>query len=164
MADSHGPRPPLEPRPDHVEPIYMYHPARKGTLLLGRCQKVIEKGEERLGIRRWFILDACLVVTGKGFLSSTPESTGRIDLDENGFLTARTYWFFLSDVAAHLDYAVTVCMQQHFGMGAPCSAGGTTTMACTNLTGPQRIHTLSLHLATSTSCSQVPMDIVQYPD
>ncbi|KAK0441044.1 hypothetical protein EV421DRAFT_2036514 [Armillaria borealis] len=107
MADSHGPRPPLEPRTDHVEPIYIYHPVRKGPFLsLGRRQKVFESGEERLGIRHWFILDACLVIAGKGFLSSTPESTGRVDLEENGFLTARRYWFFLSDGAAHLDYPV----------------------------------------------------------
>ncbi|KAK0216946.1 hypothetical protein IW262DRAFT_1484023 [Armillaria fumosa] len=106
-ADSHDPRPPLEPRSDPINQIAIYHPVRQGPLLAFGCrQKVIENGQERLGIRHWFVLDACLVVAGKGFLSSTPDSTGRVDIAESGFLTGREYWYFLSDAASDPDYPV----------------------------------------------------------
>ncbi|KAK0441070.1 hypothetical protein EV421DRAFT_1813811 [Armillaria borealis] len=106
-ADSYDPRPPLEPRSDRVNQIAIYHPVRRGPLLaFGRRQKVIENGQERLGIRHWFVLDACLVVAGKGFLSSTPDSTGRVDIAETGFLTGREYWYFLNDAAADPDYPI----------------------------------------------------------
>ncbi|KAK0463649.1 uncharacterized protein EV420DRAFT_1728806 [Desarmillaria tabescens] len=62
---------------------------------------VIENGVECFGIPHWFVLDACLVVA-----TSTPEPSGRIRIDENGFLTGQKYWFFLSDGAARLDYPV----------------------------------------------------------
>ncbi|PBK93139.1 hypothetical protein ARMGADRAFT_1165379 [Armillaria gallica] len=83
MADSHGPRPPLEPRTDHVEPTYTIRSGKAPLCFL-------DEGEKHFGIHHWFILDAYLVVAGKGFLSSTPKSTGRVDLDENGFLTAQS--------------------------------------------------------------------------
>ncbi|KAK0495660.1 hypothetical protein EDD18DRAFT_1463487 [Armillaria luteobubalina] len=106
-TDSHDPRPPLEPRSDLANQIAIYHPVRQGPLLaFGRRQKVIENSQERLGIRHWFVLDACLVVAGKGFLSSTPDSTGRVDIAESGFLTGREYWYFLSDAAADPDYRI----------------------------------------------------------
>ncbi len=106
-TDSYDPRPPLEPRSDRVNQIAIYHPVRRVPLLaFGRRQKVIENGQERLGIRHWFVLDACLVVAGKGFLSATKESTGRVDIAETGFLTRQKYWYFLSDAAADPDYPI----------------------------------------------------------
>ncbi|KAK0239440.1 hypothetical protein EDD85DRAFT_1020882 [Armillaria nabsnona] len=83
---------------DHWEPISIIHPNHDCPFLsLGRRQKVIENGQEQLGIPHWFVLDACLVIAGRGFLSSKPDRSGRIPTEENGLLTGRKYWFFLDD-------------------------------------------------------------------
>ncbi|PBL01861.1 hypothetical protein ARMGADRAFT_1023258 [Armillaria gallica] len=67
--------------------------------------KVVEDGVEHLGIPHWFVLDACLVLAGgKGFLSSTPDPSGKISTSVNDFLTGIEYWFFLDDAT---DY--TIC-------------------------------------------------------
>ncbi len=92
------PRPYCEEATDLWEPIYIIHPIHDCPFLsFGRRQKVIESGQEQLGIPHWFVLDACLVVAGRGFLSSTPDRSGRISTEENGLLTGRKYWFFLED-------------------------------------------------------------------
>ncbi|KAK0239583.1 hypothetical protein EDD85DRAFT_822527 [Armillaria nabsnona] len=106
-ADSYDPRPPLELRSDRVGQIAIFHPVRSCPILaFGRRQKVNKDGQECLGIRHWFVLDACLVVAGKGFLSSTKEPTGRVNIAETGFLTRWKYWYFLDDTAADLDYPI----------------------------------------------------------
>ncbi|PBK78841.1 hypothetical protein ARMSODRAFT_947826 [Armillaria solidipes] len=98
MSDLLTPRPPLEERADPYEHIFIIHPVRDCPFLqLGRRQKVTEGGQEHLGIPHWFVLDACLVIAGKGFLSSTPFRSGRVTTDVNGYLTGEEYRFFLDD-------------------------------------------------------------------
>ncbi|SJL12316.1 uncharacterized protein ARMOST_15739 [Armillaria ostoyae] len=98
MASLLIPRPYCEEATDPWEPIFIIHPIHDCPFLsLGRRQKVIENGKEQLGIPHWFVLDACLVVAGRGFLSSTPDRSGRISTRENDLLTGRKYWFFLDD-------------------------------------------------------------------
>ncbi|KAK0463475.1 uncharacterized protein EV420DRAFT_1638409 [Desarmillaria tabescens] len=92
------PRPYYEETTDLWEPVYIKHPIHDCSfLILGRRQQVIEDGTERLGILHWFVLDACLVIAGRGFLSSTPDRSGKISTEENGLLTGCKYWYFLDD-------------------------------------------------------------------
>ncbi len=98
MASLLIPRPHCEEATDPWELISIIHPNHDCPFLsLGRRHKVIENGQEQLGILHWFVLDACLVVAGRGFLSSTLDRSGRISTEENGLLTGRKYWFFLDD-------------------------------------------------------------------
>ncbi|PBK78894.1 hypothetical protein ARMSODRAFT_1011418 [Armillaria solidipes] len=98
MASLLIPRSYCEEATDPWEPIFIVHPIHDCPFLsLGRRQKVIETDKEQLGIPHWFVLDACLVVAGRGFLSSTPDRSNRISTEENGLLTGRKYWFFLED-------------------------------------------------------------------
>ncbi|KAK0439594.1 hypothetical protein EV421DRAFT_1819712 [Armillaria borealis] len=98
MASLLIPRSYCEEATDPWEPIFIIHPVHDCPFLsLGRRQKVIENGKEQLGIPQWFVLDACLVVAGRGFLSSAPDRSGRISTGENDLLTGRKYWFFLDD-------------------------------------------------------------------
>ncbi|KAK0451985.1 uncharacterized protein EV420DRAFT_1482325 [Desarmillaria tabescens] len=104
MADSLQPRPSLAPHIDRVEPIAIFHPIRNAFLVLGRRQKILEAGVVQWGIPHSFVLDACLVLAGKGYLSSTSDHANKISTPMDGFLMGLRYFFFLEDDNVPTDY------------------------------------------------------------